>query len=576
MGDKHLPLQQRCGACGDSIFDGERVIALYGNDDSTACQETTQPFSFPQYDMFLSIPSGLELCRRAGCGQCAIAPEFVTVHHECYRIFIAYCKEASGLEKDEAVDRLWTLGSYRNPWPKAELIRLTERQVDLSALQRVADIVGLSQLGRLPSELALLVRNFSRHELFWRSVTVIGLSSNLPPPRPFSRILLNRVLSWKRGEPPIPNPSPQTPPFVRITMDNDGLCEIERLEKPPPYTGKIFKDLAFCVIRVATSQIYIEAKDKRFRLRLPKNMTGLATWNTDNPPMPSTLLNPLSLAPVQIEPWHLCALDLSRCSGVSFFFSFRKLAGVYTHRSGDPSAIDEYRRVCESRPRVVWVYMPIAPDDQVTVLGCRLTGRGFNMLVRLDLSGEVILGQMGKRVAQDSLIGYGAPLTLIYGEPVGQQPVPVLGARHGTLERDKFPAPFSIQDFRPDVDDAYFSWAPLDSIQSIRGFYDKDTGLCRGLIFQYENGGLRAVGECRKHLDDDVLVVKPSVICFQPAPNMASWRAPKAIGVRVELGNDIDHEHTCEGWKCMRLGNGVLTFSFTEDTSSISHRTQLP
>lgn len=165
---------------------------------------------------------------------------------------------------------------------------------------------------------------------------------------------------------------------------------------------------------------------------------------------------------------------------------------------------------------------------------------------------------------------------MIYGEPAEQQPVHAFGARHGAFGRDKFPAPFSMQDFRPDVDNAYFSWAPLEGIQSIRGFYDKDTGLCRGLIFQYENGGLRAVGECRKHLDDDVLTVKPPVLCFQPAPNLASWGKPKAIGVRVELGNDVDHEHTGEGWECLHLGHGVLTFSFTEDASSISYRSQLP
>ena len=133
-----------------------------------------------------------------------------------------------------------------------------------------------------------------------------------------------------------------------------------------------------------------------------------------------------------------------------------------------------------------------------------------------------------------------------------------------------------MQDFRPDVDDAYFSWAPLEGIQSICGFYDKETGLCRGLIFQYENGGLRAVGECRKNLDDSVLAVKPSVLCFQAAPNLASWRAPQAIGVRVEFENDGDHEHVGDGWECLHIGHGVLTFSFTEDSSSISHRSQWP
>lgn len=193
---------------------------------------------------------------------------------------------------------------------------------------------------------------------------------------------------------------------MRITIDNDGICEIERLEKLAPYTGKTFEDLAFLVTRVATFQIYIEAKvclsllaliiillrltskDNRFRLRLPKGAPGLATWNTDNPPMPSTLLNPIHLAPIQNGSWQLCAFDLNRCSGVSFFFSFIKLVGVHVHRPGYLSAADEYRRICESRRRTVWIYMPKAPDDQVTALGCRSTNRGVNILVSNVFLGE--------------------------------------------------------------------------------------------------------------------------------------------------------------------------------------------
>ncbi|RSL64776.1 hypothetical protein CEP54_004604 [Fusarium duplospermum] len=575
---EHFPIQPRCGACGDSIRRLERVVALRSNQDATVYAETTRPFLFPPYGTAsLTLLDERLICRRDDCGACAQTPELVTVHYDCYHIFIACSKEALNLEEDKAVERLWTLSLYRNPWPKAELICFVETHIDLSALPRLAGIADLPQLTRLPVELVMMIRKFSLHELFWRSISVIALSSRPLSPLSISKLPLNHVLSWKRGEPLLLTPYPQTPPFVRITIDIEGICQVERPHEPTPFTGETFNELAFFVNRVAnTSQIYVKVKDNRLRLCLPENLTGLATWNTDNPPAPSTLLDTRSLSPIQNGYWQLCAFDLNRCFGVSFFLSFGQLFGVYVHRSDDSGAADAYRRACESRRRMVWIYMPISPDDQVTVLGCRLTDRGFNILARMDLAGEVILGRLGVRTTQDRLLGYGTPLTLIYGEPTGQQRVPVIGTRHGTSGRDRLPAPFSMQDFRPDVDDAYFSWAPLDSIQSIRSFYDKDTGLCRGLIFQYENGGLRAVGECRKHVDDDVLAVKPSVICFQPAPNLASWRAPEAIGVRVELGNDIDHKHKGEGWECLRIGHGVLTFSFTEDSSSISHRSQLP
>lgn len=97
--------------------------------------------------------------------------------------------------------------------------------------------------------------------------------------------------------------------------------------------------------------------------------------------MPSTLLDPRNLVPVQGCVGKLCAFDLDHCFGVSFFLSSGQLFGTYVHRSDDSGAVDAYRRACESRRGMVWIYMPISPDDEVTALGCRLTDHGFNILV---------------------------------------------------------------------------------------------------------------------------------------------------------------------------------------------------
>ncbi|KAI0837712.1 hypothetical protein F5Y06DRAFT_297139 [Hypoxylon sp. FL0890] len=48
---KHMPLKARCGACVDLILEDEDVVALSGNDDSTACAGHTTPFPFPLVSM---------------------------------------------------------------------------------------------------------------------------------------------------------------------------------------------------------------------------------------------------------------------------------------------------------------------------------------------------------------------------------------------------------------------------------------------------------------------------------------------------------------------------------------------
>ncbi|RMJ09562.1 hypothetical protein BHE90_005945 [Fusarium euwallaceae] len=73
------------------------------------------------------------------------------------------------------------------------------------------------------------------------------------------------------------------PPFVRVTVDIDGVCQVERPHKPTPYTGKTFEGLTFFVNRVAnTSQM-----TTGYASVYPKTLRGL------QPGIQITLLCPL-------------------------------------------------------------------------------------------------------------------------------------------------------------------------------------------------------------------------------------------------------------------------------------------
>lgn len=187
----------------------------------------------------------------------------------------------------------------------------------------------------------------------------------------------------------------------------------------------------------------------------------------------------------------------------------------------------------------------------------------------MSLAGEITLGRSENGPKKDVFLGSGTPMTLIYGEPQELQPISIFGA---------YPSPggdiplFSGQGFEPDIAGTYFSWASLSHIQSVNTFYDRDTGLCKGIIFHYRNGGSRALGQCRLNVDQSVMVIRPCALCFQSTSYSASAGRLQHHGVRVEVTVDDAHRHSGSGWKCLPLGNGVLTFSFSEDSSYISLR----
>ncbi|KAL2759487.1 hypothetical protein ACRALDRAFT_2030768 [Sodiomyces alcalophilus JCM 7366] len=508
------------------------------------------------------------LCRLPECSDCAIAPEFVSVHYDCYTIYL----HESKLEPNEALSRLWVVGLWRSPWPRAPLIHLSRNNLPINqeALIRVAEIYGIPWLSRFPPEIIHIIRQLSLHELLWRSISVIHLAAQLSiPSEPLSKIPLDSILSWERGAELIRTSSSSHPPWVRLTISPDGISKVERLAKRPQYNGTQTECLAF-IVEQDLADVDAEFKDGLLRLCLPRPQRTLQIWNTPAPPDPTTCL----FRPMRHVTWQrLHAIELDRICGITFFFVGGELYGIYVHHSPDSCAVEVYKRFPNRRRlRAVWCYLPIARKDRVVVLGTRTTEFGLNVLVRTRLSGDVIIGCLGQRSDLDRLLGKDQ-ITFIYGEPDELQPVLVFGASCPTpVEKSGFPRPFSLQDFQPTPPRAYFSWAPLKDVLSTHTFYDKDTGLCRGIILYYENGGSRAVGQCRLHVDDSILVARPSRLCFQATTYLTRIRKQERHGVRVEFGagGDDPHGHGGgEGWECRPL-RGVLELTFTEDASYLA------
>lgn len=184
------------------------------------------------------------LCRLPGCSDCASAPEFTPIHHDCYKIYL----HESKLESNEALGRLWVAGLWRSPWPKAPVIHLSRPPlIDQKTLERVAEICGIPWLSKLPPELVEVVRKFSLHELLWRSISVIRLVARLSTSSaPLLKVPLDAILSWERGG-KLACASSSYPRWVRLTIDPDGISKVERLSERPLYDSTTTERLAFIV-----------------------------------------------------------------------------------------------------------------------------------------------------------------------------------------------------------------------------------------------------------------------------------------------------------------------------------------
>lgn len=100
--------------------------------------------------------------------------------------------------------------------------------------------------------------------------------------------------------------------------------------------------------------------------------------------------------------------------------------------------------------------------------------------------------------------------------------------------------------------------ASLDRVSKIQIFYVPGTLFCRGIIFQYDDGLRRALGQCRVGIDEIQVYARPSHICFIHTTYRQPHMDTEFQGVKV-LSTIFDQDHNHEGtsWTCCEM-SGVL------------------
>lgn len=88
------------------------------------------------------------------------------------------------------------------------------------------------------------------------------------------------------------------------------------------------------------------------------------------------------------------------------------------------------------------------------------------------------------------------------------------------------------------------STARLEQVKLTEVYYDRRTSCCRGIMFFYENGKRRAVGECRIGVDFVRRCEYPTHIMYSEKEYILPDSRTRYEGTVVEMTNDINHVYS--------------------------------
>ncbi|KAM0075470.1 hypothetical protein ACKRZS_012121 [Fusarium odoratissimum] len=318
--------------------------------------------------------------------------------------------------------------------------------------------------------------------------------------------MLDRVESWTRGEgAPVISDSTAGDWGIRVTKDRRGIRKTERLVGLPSY-ALIPPDQA----RTSGVDFRIGAA----RIKLSGNGKSVM-WDTPNPPRSGKLS---FFAPCDNE--RLCdmrlrTLDLRSTRGLTFFYVGSSLRAIHSHTSRFPTALTTYARLLEhARKHAVWANVPISPNDRLIGSGIRTSGMDNvftspSVLVRTKLAGDIIIGPQFRPVHPDFALVLNKDYTcdiipefLIYDIPATEDEQMLLAV----AARSPKPNAHSIRRFPPTTSSTIThscrctllqTQVPLQGTTRIDIFTCKTTGLCRGMLFEYDDEV-----ECSSNTDD--------------------------------------------------------------------------
>jgi len=288
-------------------------------------------------------------------------------------------------------------------------------------------------------------------------------------------------------------------------------------------------------------------------------MGGLWLWDTPCPP---------ALTVCQFFPKHLSSsqrirtIDLNEITGLTFFCSptCSSFFAIHAHTSKAPSALSTFEKLPDRRQQCVyWIFLPLTPQERITAVGSRRADQPLSdILIKTNLKRVSFLGQWQSEPGKAICLGKGPPTTLLYDEPECGKPISIVAvycansdSNKHTAEEFLCPAPLDCPLVGKDV--VYHSSAPLDSVKCARVFLATEDGPCRGILFEYDDGSQRAVGQCAPYVWLERRFHRPLWFYHR------SVQGRFGLSVLVTFALAPLQAKDCSGFFCERMA-GTVTF----------------
>ncbi|EJP67099.1 uncharacterized protein BBA_03673 [Beauveria bassiana ARSEF 2860] len=590
----HTQIHRRCGTCQMPFRQYDRMLAITRRggrlqvyDAQTA---TARPFAKQWYKVKATF------CKLPGCSTCQMSHESATVHVDCFKLFV---KECTAPDK---IHRLWLASIVMDPWLQCRDTALPYNFQERMSSEDAARAWGMPLAARLPPEICLVILGKTRDTLFTKYIAVMSrareLSEAASPSQPPVSMSLNDIRYWSRGMAwPMQMEEQTEDELIRITIDSSGIQRIERLDKigDPMHSTHLRK---LFVVEESYKLELVKASlfGGHCRLTVPDHV-NLILW--DNP-MPLKLYASLRL-PQDHEFRRFSSIDTANCFGLTFFFHVGHIVAVHPHlkTSWDRDA----RRTFETLPlmhqkAVLWIYVPFPAGEEL---------RGYCLRNRKTKEDDQDIGPcLALYMRQQGIIeiGYRYPLAeeyticrtknrpfLIHNIRTGYlRPHPQMIEQEqlsGVAVGATYPGHFQRKTAEPSAQGRMdrllrplryevYSTARLEMVRLAVVYNDPLTHCCRGIMFYYDCGKRRAVGECRIGVDVARSCANPTHFMYAEKEYILPDSRTRYEGTVLEMVDDVNRAYArnpvinsiSAAWRPAAM-SGRLEFRFAFGSTNI-------
>ncbi|PKK41124.1 hypothetical protein CI102_14443 [Trichoderma harzianum] len=573
----HTTIHHQCAACSQLFRPGETLVALvYRNSsldiyknllftsisqdreqqrkrdlhsmfcrrsDCALCSSMRQPeLVLPDAEndsSLLDAPPEVEnvFCKKAHCRQCQIVEESISVHTDCFELFEKHCAigdgENSPEQKNEKYRRLWLAGTRRYAWRKMQPLKFpSSTTLAFPQPEIISKLCGFQKIF-LP-EVVRLIQSYSKLHIIWRYCSAIQLAQELGSAKAEAAVIYDvpKILSWSRGSPPkVVQDKSLAGSFIRFTIDHRAST-----------AGEI--RASSCVFAVEPIEKLSDDKLKfelgLCRLQVPRKRQ-ITIWSDPDPIHLMRFLPSEGLD--QHNRFAAIRLDPEYCTGISLFINSHLVHEIHAHSKRHSTHLErfEYLRSMIGH-EIVWIYIPLTAQDQITAIDIRKYVTEKERPHHFTRNGP---GTFSWEPAVGTLYEAGdtrRPLALIHHVPSS-----------GSMEFIGTDADKQTETAEPNVQRqdwplhrAFFSFASLEGVLDVHVFSDELRNLCKGILFEYENGSKRTVGQCRLGWDRVQSWRKPLSMFYDSASyqitDPAGVRDPvRHKSARVTFDSESDH-----------------------------------